>query len=78
MRAVVRPKTLEYRKMITSIDDKVSVQGVVALGSHFATFCQEVDFYEASCFQYQFSKRQDKHFHSFNRFYSKKSSNRAT
>ena len=26
---------------------KVSVQGVVALGSHFATFSQELDFYEA-------------------------------
>ena len=26
---------------------KVSVQGVVALGGHFAIFCQEVDFYEA-------------------------------
>ena len=23
---------------------KVSVQGVVALGGHFATFCQELDF----------------------------------
>ena len=27
---------------------KVSVQGVVALGGHFATLCQEVDFYEAN------------------------------
>ena len=29
---------------------KVSVQGVVALGGHFATLCQEVDFYEAIFF----------------------------
>ena len=29
---------------------KVSVQGVVALGGHFATLCQEVDFYEAMFF----------------------------
>ena len=29
---------------------KVSVQGVVALGGHFATLCQEVDFYEAKLF----------------------------
>ena len=26
---------------------KISVQGVVALGGHFATLCQEVDVYEA-------------------------------
>ena len=29
---------------------KVSIQGVVALGSHFATLCWEVDFYEAIFF----------------------------
>jgi hypothetical protein len=29
---------------------KVSVQGVVALGSHFATLCLDVDFYEAIFF----------------------------
>ena len=29
---------------------KVSVQGVVALGGHFATLCQELDFYEAIFF----------------------------
>ena len=27
---------------------KVSVQGVAALGGHFATLCQKVDFYEAN------------------------------
>jgi hypothetical protein len=30
----------------------VSVQGVVALGDHFATLCQEVDFYEDFFFHY--------------------------
>ena len=29
---------------------KVSFQGVVALGGHFATLCREVDFYEANKF----------------------------
>ena len=29
---------------------KVSVQGVVLLGGHFATLCQDVDFYEAIYF----------------------------
>ena len=29
---------------------KVSVQGVAVLGCHFATLCQEVDFYEAIFF----------------------------
>ena len=29
---------------------KISVQGVVALGGHFATLCQELDFYEATFF----------------------------
>ena len=33
-----------------SVRLKVSVQGVVALGGHFATLCQEVDFYEAFSF----------------------------
>ena len=31
-----------------TISSKVSVQGGVLLGSHFATLCQEVDFYEAT------------------------------
>ena len=31
---------------------KVSVQGVVALGGHFAPLCQEVDFHEAIFFHY--------------------------
>ena len=32
--------------MLTTLR-KVSAQGVEALGSHFATLCQELDFYEA-------------------------------
>ena len=43
-------------KKQTRFFHKVSVQGVVALGGPFATLCQEVDFYEAIFFQYQFSK----------------------
>ena len=35
---------------------KVSVQGVVALGGHFATLCLEVDFYEAFFFIINFQK----------------------
>ena len=31
---------------------KVSVQGVAVLGCHFATLCQEVDFYEAIFFSF--------------------------
>ena len=57
---------------------KISVQGVVALGSHFATLCRKVDFYEAFFFHYWFSKRKGKYFDTFNHSYSKKSSNRAT
>ena len=34
-------------KKQTRFFHKVSVQGVVVLGGHFATLCQEVDFYEA-------------------------------
>ena len=30
----------------------VSVEGVVALGGHFATLCHEVDFYEAFFFHF--------------------------
>ena len=35
---------------------KVSVQGVVALGGHFATLCQELDFYDANFFIINFQK----------------------
>ena len=38
---------------------KVSVQGVVALGSHFATLCQELDFYEAFFFSINFLKEKE-------------------
>ena len=58
---------------------KVSVQGVVALGSHFATLCRKLDFYEANFFlNYKFSKGKGKYFYTFNHSYSEKSSNRAT
>ena len=32
------------------VQDHLMRQGVVALGGHFATFCQEVEFYEANHF----------------------------
>ena len=35
---------------------KFSVQGVVALGGHFATLCHEVDFYKALFFIINFQK----------------------
>ena len=44
------PFELFTTKTINSYIPKVSVQGVVALGGHFATFCLEVDFYEAFFF----------------------------
>ena len=50
---------------------KVSVQGVVALGGHFATLCRVLDFYELF-------KRKGKYFYTFNHSYSEKSSKRAT
>ena len=34
----------------------VSVEGVVALGGHFATLCQELDFYEDFFFIINFQK----------------------
>jgi hypothetical protein len=44
---------------------KVSVQGVVALVGHFATLCQEVDFYEAKfVFIINFEKK-GKYFYTF-------------
>ena len=39
-----------YTFIIFAGDNKVSVQGVVAVGGHFATLCQELDFYEAKPF----------------------------
>ena len=50
---------------------KVSVLGVVALGSHFATLCWEFDFFEVKkC--YYFSKRKGKYFYTFNHYNSEK------
>jgi hypothetical protein len=36
-----------YNPFFLWVFTKVSVQGVVALGGHFATLCRELDFYEA-------------------------------
>ena len=51
--AVLDAKLMSKRELIArqiendvSVLVIVSVQGVVALGGHFATFCQEVDFYD--------------------------------
>ena len=44
------PFELFAPKTKNSYTPKVSVQGVVALGGHFATLCLEVDFYEAFFF----------------------------
>ena len=43
---------------ITTCLTRVSVQGVESLGGHFATLCQEFDFYEVK--KYYFSKRKVK------------------
>ena len=43
-------------RILTTAQTKVRVQGIVALGSHFATFCQELDFYEAFFFIINFQK----------------------
>ena len=48
---------------------RVSVQGVVSLGGHFATLCREFDFYEVKKYYY-FSKGKRKYFYTFNHFYS--------
>ena len=60
------------------VETRFSVQGVVTLDGHFETLCQEVHFYEAIFFHYEFSKRKGKYFYTFNHSYSEKSSNRAT
>ena len=56
---------------------RVSVQGVVSLGGHFASLCREFDFYEVKKIYHYFSKRKGKYFYTFNHFYSEKSSKRA-
>jgi hypothetical protein len=42
------------------IPAKVSDQGVVALGGHFAKLCQEVDFYEAIFFSLHINFQKEK------------------
>ena len=58
------------------VEAKVRVQGVVALGSHFETLYQEVNFYEVF-FSLSIFKKKGKYIFSFNHSYSKKSSNKA-
>ena len=41
---------LAFQVLELCTQHKVSVQGVVALGGHFATLCREVGFYEATFF----------------------------
>ena len=48
---------------------KVSVQGVVALGGHFATLCWEFDFYEVKKILLFFKKKRENFFTS-DHFYS--------
>jgi len=58
---------------------KVSAQGVVAFGGHFATLSQGVDFYAAKKMYYDlFSKREGKYFYTFNHSFSERSLNTAT
>ena len=56
---------------------RVSVQGVISLGDHFACLCRGFDFYEVKKKYHYFSKRNGKYFYTFNHFYSEKSSKRA-
>ena len=56
---------------------KIGVQGVKSLGGHFACLFRMFDFYEVKKSCYYFSKRKGIYFHTFNHFYSEKSSKRA-
>ena len=70
---------MQYRNTQVSREyNKVSVQGVVAHGCHFATLCREVDFIEAILLFVINFHRKGKYFYTFNHSYSEKSSNRAT
>jgi hypothetical protein len=55
---------------------RVSVQGVISLGNHFATLCREFDFYEVKKNYCYSSKRKGKYFYTYNHFYSEMSSKR--
>ena len=59
------------------VENRVSVQGVKSLGSHFACLCQGFEFYEVKKNCYYVSKRKWKYFYTFYHFYSEKSSKRA-
>ena len=57
---------------------RVSAQGVKSLGSQFACFCREFDFYEVKKNINIFQKdKVNTYFYTFNHFYSVKSSKRA-
>ena len=47
---------IQYVITLDVVSSKVSVLGVVALGGHFATLFQELDFYEAFFFIINFQK----------------------
>ena len=55
----------EKKYATKSTETRVSVQGVVSLGGHFATLCREFDFYEVKKKYYYFSKRKWKYFYTF-------------
>ena len=61
-----------FCQIVDSLKSRVSVQGVKSLGGHFACICQGVDFYEVKKVLLFFKQ---KYFHSFNHFYSEKSTN---
>jgi hypothetical protein len=59
----------EFINMYFSFDaPKVSVQGVVALSSHFAALCRELDFYDAIFYSLSIFKKKRQilfHFYTF-------------
>ena len=54
---------------------RVNVQGVKSLGDHYTWLCPGFDFYIVKEYHH-FSKRKGTYFHTFNYFYSEKSSKR--
>ena len=61
-------------KYICSFLNKVSVQGVKSLGSHFACLCRGFEFYEVNFFFIIIFQKENG---TFNNFYSEKSAKRA-
>ena len=68
----------QFSSIYSSLESRVSVQGVKSLGGHFACLCRGFEFYEVKkkFFCYYFSKRKWKYFYTFYHFYSEKSSKR--